>query len=216
MFPLWERPPMSHPANGHALSFRYPEFHSDVPPIAVAPPQPLSTAELKKRLAAELRQSDLSLKDADRLGYQVFPKFGVSKRIASLPSGCRIQTALYRHLPGKPSPEFFRFRYLEDPPRPSVAVRRKLPDRYVQPSLFPPRACFPRTFDWKSWQKEAKADPVELFITEGELKAACACKHGFPTVALGGVWNFPQQKRRETHCGSCATGSDQDSGVHRL
>ena len=33
------------------------------------------------------------------------------------------------------------------------------------------------------------ADPtVTIIITEGEKKAACACKHGLPTIGLGGVF----------------------------
>jgi hypothetical protein len=44
------------------------------------------------------------------------------------------------------------------------------------------------------WQK--LADPtIAIFIVEGELKALSLCLAGVPTVAVGGVWNFANQRR---------------------
>ena len=34
-----------------------------------------------------------------------------------------------------------------------------------------------------------------FIVTEGELKAAKACIEGFPTIALGGVWSFSNDKK---------------------
>ena len=45
--------------------------------------------------------------------------------------------------------------------------------------------------DWVDLLRQP-AEP--LVITEGELKAACAVKHGIPTVGLGGVWNWKSSK----------------------
>src|SRR5262249_26413754 len=41
--------------------------------------------------------------------------------------------------------------------------------------------------DWESVLSDAA---IPLVLTEGEFKALCACVHGIPTVALGGVDSF--------------------------
>jgi hypothetical protein len=48
-----------------------------------------------------------------------------------------------------------------------------------------------------SWEKIAANPEIALIITEGELKAACACKHGFPTVSIGGVYAFRSRKHKK-------------------
>lgn len=53
----------------------------------------------------------------------------------------------------------------------------------------PPRFYLPLTL--KDGWKTIAADPqYVIFITEGAKKAGCACKCGFPTIGLEGVWNF--------------------------
>jgi hypothetical protein len=42
----------------------------------------------------------------------------------------------------------------------------------------------------KPWRAIAADPSIEVLITEGEKKAACACRNGFPTIGLGGVWNW--------------------------
>lgn len=61
------------------------------------------------------------------------------------------------------------------------------PLRYLQPKNSAPHLYFaPRV----KWSSVLPAADVELWITEGEKKAACACKHGVPTIGIGGVWNW--------------------------
>ena len=36
---------------------------------------------------------------------------------------------------------------------------------------------------------------IEVWIVEGELKALSLCLRGVPAVAVGGVWNWANQKR---------------------
>lgn len=69
--------------------------------------------------------------------------------------------------------------------------------RYCQLRDTPPAAYYPTNFEWKTVQKRKVGDDPKLkpkrrkiLITEGELKAACACKYGFPTIGLGGVDSF--------------------------
>lgn len=80
-------------------------------------------------------------------------------------------------------PQFVRYRFLVDVPH---AQGTKAP-RYVQPARSGVCAYFPPRFDWKP----VLSDPTkEIFITEGELKAAKACKEGLACIGLGGVCNF--------------------------
>lgn len=60
--------------------------------------------------------------------------------------------------------------------------------KYLQPEGVLPRVYWPTNYPWAKWFKESGIR--RLYITEGEKKAACACKAGFPTVGLGGVWSF--------------------------
>ena len=53
--------------------------------------------------------------------------------------------------------------------------------KYRQPKDSPNHVYFPRNF-WKVLSQKKY-----VIVTEGEKKAACACKAGFPTVAFGGV-----------------------------
>jgi hypothetical protein len=63
--------------------------------------------------------------------------------------------------------------------------------RYVQEPYTAPVAYFPMNYDWS----ELIDDPDKpLIITEGEFKAAKACKDGFPTIGLGGVYNWRAYK----------------------
>jgi len=59
--------------------------------------------------------------------------------------------------------------------------------RYIGPPNLPPAAYYPTNIDWLKVVNDIN---IKLIITEGELKAAKACKEGFPTIGLGGVWSF--------------------------
>jgi hypothetical protein len=74
-----------------------------------------------------------------------------------------------------------RIRYF-DPPTKSGKVRR-----YSQLAGTPVEAYFdPNVL----WAKVFKNPKVDLYITEGEMKAIAANQHGFVTIALGGVDSF--------------------------
>lgn len=88
-------------------------------------------------------------------------------------------------------PDFYRIRYLDKPPQGFEQIAGAKDQRYAQPPRTGVCAYFPLTADWKT----IKDDPeYELIITEGELKAAAATEAGFPTIGLGGVWNFRSSK----------------------
>jgi hypothetical protein len=93
-------------------------------------------------------------------------------------------TITYHDQDGKPT-SFFRFRYVEEPSGFGKALR------YIQPSAELPRVYWSTNLPWKKVLVH-KDDPI--FITEGEKKADCGCKHGLAVIGLGGVWSYKSKK----------------------
>lgn len=139
----------------------------------------------------KLASSGLTLSDASLLNIKLLDPQQTHALHHNFLSVCSLQ--LNYHSPdGGPAvdwpggSQFYRLRYLE-----AQAGFDSLTDkkaiRYVQLPLTAPVAYYPRNQAWGA----IITDPhVPLIITEGELKAAKACKEGFPTIGLGGVYNF--------------------------
>lgn len=157
-------------------------------------PSPDSTGELAR---AKLESSGLTLADADALGIETLSP----TRTAALGGWAKPLPSLlipYFGPDGKPltawpsHPPFYRLRYLAQPIDTSgfsAQTKAKKPTRYVQPPNTAVAAYLPRCaeIDWL----DQLADPEQpLVITEGELKAACACLRGVPTIGLGGVQSW--------------------------
>jgi hypothetical protein len=88
-----------------------------------------------------------------------------------------------------------RLRFLDDVRGFGAGHAARKQQRYWQPPGSPPRAYFPPLVEWE----EALRDPgVELWVTEGEKKAAALCKAGVHCVGLGGVYAW-QSKGRGQH-----------------
>ena len=85
---------------------------------------------------------------------------------------------------------FYRLRYLKLPTD-IASVASGKPQRYAQEPVSGICAYFPTITDWTDIINDPR---TALIITEGELKAACACKFGYPTIGLGGVQNFRSSK----------------------
>lgn len=88
-------------------------------------------------------------------------------------------------------PNFYRIRYLDKEKVDFKKVAGEKEQRYAQPPRSGVCAYFPTSADWKNIAIDPEYDVI---ITEGELKAAAACEAGFPTIGLGGVWNFRSSK----------------------
>ena len=88
--------------------------------------------------------------------------------------------------------KFHRIRRLDVLNGFSVLTEKKSP-KYLQPPKTGSCAYWPRNIDWSKIFKGNDA----IIITEGELKAACACKFGFPTIGLGGVWSWRSAKNNQ-------------------
>lgn len=106
----------------------------------------------------------------------------------------------YFKLDGSLDPGFFRFRFTQTKPSTgfaAIADEPVKPKRYAQPSReVTSTACgvYLPPITGGTWADIAKDPAFSLIITEGELKAACACKFGFHTIGLGGVYNWRSAK----------------------
>jgi hypothetical protein len=91
-------------------------------------------------------------------------------------------------LSGRPKwPPFYRIRYLESTKKGFAKVGDKKERRYTQPANTGVAPYLPKTLNWKNIARDTEQ---AIIITEGELKSAAACEVGYPTMGLGGVWNF--------------------------
>lgn len=86
---------------------------------------------------------------------------------------------------------FFRFRYLEDV-RTGFAKLGKKMQRYGQLAGTLNEAYYAPLIDWGAVKNDISQT---LWITEGELKAACGCSKGLPVIGLGGVWTWRAGKQ---------------------
>ena len=83
--------------------------------------------------------------------------------------------------------KFWRFRFLETTNNGFSAHTDKKDVRYLQPKKSTNEIYIPPIINWAEVIEDITKPIV---ITEGELKAACACAVGVPTLGLGGVWCF--------------------------
>ncbi len=138
---------------------------------------------------AKWRSSDLTDEQAARL--HLTPLTGEETAGLGAFHPVRALKMPYFDLDGKLT-GFFRIRYLEQ--LPGFAGLIKKPQRYAQPKgtlnevYLPPVTKLP-------WFEIAKDPSITIHITEGELKAACACVHGLVTAGLGGVDVWRSTKR---------------------
>jgi hypothetical protein len=81
--------------------------------------------------------------------------------------------------------EFCRVRFFDER-RTGFAAQALKPQRYGQRAGTLNEIYMPPLLD-RPWAEFLADTRERLIITEGELKAASACAHGFPTLGLGGV-----------------------------
>lgn len=144
----------------------------------------------------KLKTSGLTLTDAKQLKITFLSGPQTAKANPSFKELCSLKLAYHGPdgAPLKDSPHsknFYRLRYLETATDfDALAAKKQV--RYVQEPNTAPVAYYPQNFeDWPNLCANV-AEP--LIITEGELKAAKACKEGFPTLGLGGVYNWRSNK----------------------
>ena len=87
--------------------------------------------------------------------------------------------------------KYYRLRFTDLP----VSRSGEKPPRYWQPKGTVPCLYLPPFVVWKTIARDAEKT---LYITEGEKKAARACRVGVPCIGLGGVWCWRAAKQGVT------------------
>ena len=134
----------------------------------------------------KLAESGLDAKDAQKLHMEFLSKAQTQALGHDPVESIKINyfTPAGKPMAGWPkAPQFYRVRLLKA--KGPEAATGKEPNKYMQGKNTATCAYFPQNQDWNCLK-----DDMALIITEGEFKAACACKKGFPTIGLGGVYNF--------------------------
>lgn len=152
------------------------------------------TAQIRQAMLDKLRTSLLSQKHATILKLEPLSE-GHELNITPRWAGFKIP---YFDLKGCET-GFYRFRFLQYQPSSGFGSMTKPPVkplRYMQPKASVIEVYFPPVLGGGlDWVKVAKDPEIPVGITEGELKAACACANGIlPTIGLGGVFNWQSAK----------------------
>jgi len=149
-----------------------------------------------KLATAKLLSSGLTMTDAVELGMEVLGPIATSELHKSFDLKAALKIN-YFGIDGKPLkprpswPPFYRLRYLETQEAEQALSfaqqTSEKPRRYVNEPEAGVAAYLPKIVDWF----DIAGDPDQpIIITEGELKAAKATKEGFPTIGLGGIFNY--------------------------
>lgn len=134
----------------------------------------------------DLERSGLTAADAKKLKLEVL----TSEETYAATDKFRARSVKFPYLDRKGRDTgYFRLRFLDQ----VRGIGQKKPQRYWQAAETLPRAYLPPKPDWDL----VLSDPLkELWVTEGEKKAAAACKAGIHCVGLGGVWSWRSAKQR--------------------
>lgn len=145
-------------------------------------------ASIKEAMLKKLAGSALSDKDATLLRFQ--PHTAEQAGALGLPSATEGFLIPYFDIAGKPT-KFIRFRYTKETRKGFEVYGKKKALRYGQVPGTVNEVYMPPLV---KWQGIIDKPEMPIIITEGELKAACATKHGLPTIGLGGVWCFMSKR----------------------
>jgi len=146
-----------------------------------------ATPSLWPTTLQDLARSGLNATDAAIMGIEDVSAEWCAEHVLQNVAGYRIP---YLDLDRRVIKDFYRVRHFIPAPRTFGGKQvTRSGNKYMQPEGSGVRAYLSALIDWR----EMLADnSIALTITEGEKKAHAACKAGFPTVGLGGVWNFRQ------------------------
>ncbi len=148
--------------------------------MAAVPPRRLM---LEKLAGSGLDERDARIMKTEALtGRQLNSLSGTFQNV----EGMKIP---YFDFSGKPT-KFYRVRYLGE--LTGFAGQLAKPQRYAQLPGTVNEVYLP---PFRDWRKVKNLVEETLYITEGELKAACACKHGLATIGLGGVDVWQSKKK---------------------
>jgi hypothetical protein len=142
-----------------------------------------TSRSLAALVTAKLASSGLTPADGQLLGIEALSADALQRLLPTAPAVPALKLVYYSAR-GQARRDVYRVRVLEAP---RGAFGEVGDVRYLQPAGSPPAAYLPRGVPWTTILDDASQ---RLVLTEGELKAACACKHLIPTIGLGGVWSW--------------------------
>jgi len=134
---------------------------------------------------SKLSESGLTVSEAKSLGMRELSPKMLASLIPKAPKANALHIP-YFDASGKERTNIFRVRLLGE-----SAYGVPWSPKYLQASGTPPAAYFSKNTPWK---KILSNPDIRICITEGELKAACACKLHIPTIGLGGIWSWGSKK----------------------
>jgi hypothetical protein len=133
----------------------------------------------------------LTVADAKQLGIEELSAKCTAQLLSTMRSPPELPSLLFRYhdVHGTQREGVWRLRLLELPTG-SFGERKQL-GKYLQEPGTPPVIYWPRT---RAWSKLITHPSETILITEGEGKAACAAKHGYACLGLGGVWSWRSKR----------------------
>lgn len=149
-------------------------------------------ADLKDLALEDLKRSGLDAEDFKLMNLKVLDREETDDFVGEPRASYQIP---YFSSDGKVS-AYSRVRFLENRKRNSKGFgkTKQKSFRYSQPFNSPPHIYFPPHLPWK---KIVRDPSIRILITEGEKKAAAACKLQIPCIALGGVYGYTSSKRMQ-------------------
>jgi len=142
----------------------------------------------RQLVAKKLEESSLTAADAKALGIESLSAQATAKLFKKFKvPALRLN---YYSTDGKKRRDVYRVRLLEKPVGAFGSIAETAP-KYLQPTGSVVSAYFPRIIPWSEIVENTEES---IIITEGELKAACACKYGWSTIGLGGCWSWRSSK----------------------
>ncbi len=145
---------------------------------------------LRKKALADLARSGLDRDDFREMKLEILTREQTDAFVGEARASYRIP---YFDIKGNRI-AYSRVRFLENRKKTRFSGSKSKAGsfRYSQPFNSSPHIYFPPLMDW---QKIARDPSYTIVITEGEKKAAAACKLGIPCIALGGVYGYRSSKR---------------------
>lgn len=143
-------------------------------------------ASLRDAAIEDLERSGLDYRDFQKLQLEILTPSQTEDFVGEARASYRIQ---YFDMDRRPI-KYSRVRFIQN--KKKRFSKTEGTHRYSQPANSAPHVYLPPYF---SWRKVANDPSIPIVITEGEKKAASACKAGIVCLALGGVWSFLSKKR---------------------
>jgi Domain of unknown function (DUF3854)/Family of unknown function (DUF5906) len=158
----------------------------------------LTLPQVRAAMLEKLKGSALTAKHAKILRLEPLTETLAAEAGVSPPwAGFRIP---YFTPDGKIIPDFFRYRFWPEsrPSRGFAALAPPSDLRYVQPKGSELHVYMPPLLDDTPWRAVVDHVNIPLFITEGELKAACVCANTpHAMLGLGGVFSWMSKRQAQ-------------------